>query len=142
LPGAWSSGQFSALITRTHLGQLAVHSACWLTTDSAICVRTASVFFSSSHEAAAFVRQEGRGCAWAGSSLCRAGGIAGGELFDVIKGSVAALSVLDRDVLSGLKGSSQQPEQGGCDEASKAAFGSSWASAIAVARPTFGGRTR
>jgi transposase InsO family protein len=48
----------------------------------------------------------------------------------------------DRGVQSGLKGSSQQPEQGGCDEASKAAFGSSWASAIAVARPTFGGRTR
>jgi putative transposase len=48
----------------------------------------------------------------------------------------------DRGSQSGLKGSSQQPEQGGCDEGSKAAFGSSWASAIAVARPTFGGRTR
>jgi transposase InsO family protein len=54
----------------------------------------------------------------------------------------ALLHHSDRGSQSGLKGSSQQPEQGGCDEASKAAFGSSWASAIAVARPTFGGRTR
>src|SRR6188508_3085818 len=38
---------------------------------------------------------------------------------------------------SGLKRSSQQPEQGGCDEASKTAFRSGWTCATAFARPTF-----
>jgi hypothetical protein len=37
-------------------------------------------------------------------------------------------------VLSGLKWSSQHPDEGGCDEDSKAAFGSVWAGAIVVAR--------
>ena len=48
----------------------------------------------------------------------------------------------DRGVQSGLKRSSQQPDQGGCDEDSEAAFKYSWAGAIAVARSTFRGRTR
>jgi putative transposase len=48
----------------------------------------------------------------------------------------------DRGSQSGLKRSSQQPEQGGCDEASKTALGSGWTSATAFARPTFGCWTR
>ena len=36
-------------------------------------------------------------------------------------------------VLSGLKWSSQHPDEGGCDEDSKAAFGSVWTGAIVVA---------
>ena len=43
---------------------------------------------------------------------------------------------------SGLKWSSQHPDEGGCDEDSKAAFGSVWAGAIVVARSTLRGRTR
>jgi transposase InsO family protein len=43
----------------------------------------------------------------------------------------------DRGSQSGLKRSSQQPEQGGCDEASKPAFRSGWTCATAFARPTF-----
>jgi hypothetical protein len=45
-------------------------------------------------------------------------------------------------ILSGLKRSSQQPDQGGCDEDSEATFGSVWAGAIVVARSTLRGRTR
>jgi hypothetical protein len=45
-------------------------------------------------------------------------------------------------VQSGLKWSSQHPDEGGCDEDSKAAFGSVWAGAIVVARSTLRGRTR
>jgi hypothetical protein len=45
-------------------------------------------------------------------------------------------------VLSGLKWSSQHPDEGGCDENSKTAFGSVWAGAIVVARSTLRGRTR
>ena len=48
----------------------------------------------------------------------------------------------DRGSQSEFKGSSQQPEQGGCDEASKTAFGSGWSCAVAVTRPPFRGRTR
>jgi hypothetical protein len=51
-----------------------------------------------------------------------------------------ALGVFDRYVLSGLKRSSQQPEKEVADEASEAAFGSSWPRAIALAGPTLGGR--
>src|SRR6202048_4657351 len=40
----------------------------------------------------------------------------------------------DRGSQSGLKWSSQHPDEGGCDEDSKAAFGSVWAGAIVVAR--------
>jgi transposase InsO family protein len=43
----------------------------------------------------------------------------------------------DRGVQSGLKWSSQQPEEGGCDEASKTAFGSGWACPTALAGPPF-----
>ena len=48
----------------------------------------------------------------------------------------------DRGSQSGLKWSSQHPDEGGCDEDSKAAFGSVWAGAIVVARSTLRGRTR
>jgi len=48
----------------------------------------------------------------------------------------------ERGWLSGLKWSSQHPDEGGCDEDSKAAFGSVWAGAIVVARSTLRGRTR
>jgi putative transposase len=48
----------------------------------------------------------------------------------------------DRGSQSGLKRSSQQPDQGGCDEDSEAAFRESWAGAIAVARSTLRRRTR
>jgi hypothetical protein len=41
-----------------------------------------------------------------------------------------------------FKRSSQHPDEGGCDEHSKAAFGSVWAGAIVVTRSTAGGRTR
>jgi putative transposase len=48
----------------------------------------------------------------------------------------------DQGSQSGLKWSSQHPDEGGCDEDSKAAFGSVWAGAIVVARSTLRGRTR
>jgi hypothetical protein len=48
----------------------------------------------------------------------------------------ALLHHSDRGSQSGLKRSSQQPEQGGCDEASKTAFRSGWTCATAFARPT------
>jgi hypothetical protein len=53
-----------------------------------------------------------------------------------------ALGVADRDVLGGFKRSSQHLDGGGCDEHSKAAFGSVWAGSFAVTRSTAGGRTR
>jgi hypothetical protein len=49
---------------------------------------------------------------------------------------------LDRGVQGGSKRSSQHLDEGGCDEHSKAAFGSIWAGAIVVTRSTAGGRTR
>ena len=54
----------------------------------------------------------------------------------------ALLHHSDRGSQSGLKWSSQHPDEGGCDENSKAAFGSVWAGAIVVARSTLRGRTR
>ena len=48
----------------------------------------------------------------------------------------------DRGSQSELKWSSQHPDEGGCDEDSKAAFGSIRAGAIVVARSTLRGRTR
>jgi putative transposase len=48
----------------------------------------------------------------------------------------------DRGVQGEFKRSSQHPDEGGCDEHSKAAFGSVWAGAIVVTRSTAGGRTR
>jgi len=53
-----------------------------------------------------------------------------------------ALGIFDRDVLGEFKRSSQHLDEGGCDEHSKAAFGSIWAGAIVVTRSTAGGRTR
>src|ERR1700704_5022214 len=44
------------------------------------------------------------------------------------------LGVLDRDVLAGSERSSQHLEGGGCDEHSKAAFGSVWTGAMNVDR--------
>jgi hypothetical protein len=44
--------------------------------------------------------------------------------------------------LGGFKRSSQHLDEGGCDEHSKAAFGSIWAGAIVVTRSTAGSRTR
>ena len=54
----------------------------------------------------------------------------------------ALLHHSDRGSQSGLKWSSQHPDEGGCDEDSKAAFGSVWAGAIVVARSPLRGRTR
>ena len=48
----------------------------------------------------------------------------------------------DRGVQGEFKRSSQHLDEGGCDEHSKAAFGSVWAGAIVVTRSTAGGRTR
>ena len=48
----------------------------------------------------------------------------------------------DRGVQGEFKRSSQHLDEGGCDEHSKAAFGSIWAGAIVVTRSTAGGRTR
>ncbi len=48
----------------------------------------------------------------------------------------------DRGVQGGFKRSSQHLDGGGCDEHSKAAFGSVWAGSFAVTRSTAGGRTR
>jgi transposase InsO family protein len=48
----------------------------------------------------------------------------------------------DRASQGGFKRSSQHLDEGGCDEHSKAAFGSIWAGAIVVTRSTAGGRTR
>jgi hypothetical protein len=41
-----------------------------------------------------------------------------------------------------LRLGSQHPEEGGCDEQSKAVFGSVWASAIVVTKSTVDGGTR
>jgi putative transposase len=54
----------------------------------------------------------------------------------------ALLHHSDRGSQGELKRSSQHPEQGGCDEASKKAFGSGRPCAIAVAGPTYRGGTR
>lgn len=48
----------------------------------------------------------------------------------------------DRGSQGGLKWSSQHLDEGGCDEHSKAAFGSVWAATLAVTRSTAGGRRR
>jgi len=48
----------------------------------------------------------------------------------------------DRGSQGEFKRSSQHLDEGGCDEHSKAAFGSIWAGAIIVTRSTAGGRTR
>ena len=48
----------------------------------------------------------------------------------------------DRGSQGGFKRSSQHSDEGGCDEHSKAAFGSVWTSAFVVTRSTAGGRTR
>ncbi len=45
-------------------------------------------------------------------------------------------------VLGGFKWSSQPLDEGGCDDHSKAAFGSVWAATLAVTRSTAGGRRR
>jgi hypothetical protein len=44
-----------------------------------------------------------------------------------------------RRVLGGFKRSSQRSKVGGCDEHSKAAIGTIWTSAIAIARTAAGG---
>ena len=54
----------------------------------------------------------------------------------------ALLHHSDRGSQGGFKRSSQHLDEGGCDEHSKAAFGSIWAGAIVVTRSTAGGRTR
>jgi putative transposase len=54
----------------------------------------------------------------------------------------ALLHHSDRGSQGEFKRSSQHPDEGGCDEHSKAAFGSVWAGAIVVTRSTAGGRTR
>jgi hypothetical protein len=41
----------------------------------------------------------------------------------------------DREVVGGFKWSSQQPDEGGCDEEAEAAFGSIWAGSFAVTWP-------
>jgi hypothetical protein len=46
------------------------------------------------------------------------------------------------DVLGGFKWSSQHFDGGGCDEPSKATFGSVWTDAIVFPRSTASGRTR
>jgi hypothetical protein len=38
-------------------------------------------------------------------------------------------------ILGGFKWSSQQPDEGGCDEEAEAAFGSIWAGSFAVTWP-------
>ena len=48
----------------------------------------------------------------------------------------------DRGSQGELKRSSQHPDEGGCDEHSKAAFGSIWAGTIVVTGSTASGRTR
>jgi putative transposase len=48
----------------------------------------------------------------------------------------------DRGSRGGFKWSSQHLDGGGCDEHSKATFGSVWAGAIVVTRSAAGGRTR
>ena len=48
----------------------------------------------------------------------------------------------DRGSQGGFKWSSQHLNEGGCDEHSKAAFGSVWAAPLAVTRSTVGGRPR
>jgi putative transposase len=48
----------------------------------------------------------------------------------------------DQGSQGGFKRSSQHLDEGGCDEHSKAAFGSIWAGAIVVTRSTVGGRMR
>src|SRR6476660_1333894 len=51
------------------------------------------------------------------------------------------LGVFDGDVLGGFNRTSQHLDEGGCDEHSKAAFGSIWSGAFVVTRSTAGGRT-
>jgi hypothetical protein len=48
----------------------------------------------------------------------------------------------DRGSQGGFKWSSQHLDEGGCDEHSKAAFGSIWAGTIVVTRSTAGGKSR
>jgi hypothetical protein len=48
----------------------------------------------------------------------------------------------ERGSQGGFKWSLQHLDEGGCDEHSKAPFGSVWAAALAVTRSTVGGRTR
>src|SRR5437588_7455330 len=50
--------------------------------------------------------------------------------------------VVATSVLGGFKWSSQHLDGGGCDEPSKATFGSVWTDAIVFPRSTAGGRTR
>jgi hypothetical protein len=47
----------------------------------------------------------------------------------------------DRGSQGGFNRSSQHLDEGGCDEHSKAAFGSIWSGAFVVTRSTAGGRT-
>jgi hypothetical protein len=54
----------------------------------------------------------------------------------------ALLHHSDRGGQGGFKWSSQQLDEGGCDEHSKAAFGSIWAGTIVVTRSTAGCRPR
>ncbi len=56
--------------------------------------------------------------------------------------SHAVLHHSDRGSQGGFKWSSQHLDEGGCDEHSKAAFGSVWAATLAVTRSTAGGRRR
>src|SRR5271154_7623214 len=51
------------------------------------------------------------------------------------------LGVFDRNILGGVKWSSQQLD-GSCDEDSKTALGSFWAGALVLTRSTAGGRAR
>jgi putative transposase len=54
----------------------------------------------------------------------------------------ALLHHSDRGSQGGFKWSSQHLDEGGCDEHSKAAFGSIWAGTIVVTRSTAGGKSR
>jgi hypothetical protein len=54
----------------------------------------------------------------------------------------ALLHHSDRGSQGGFKWSSQHLDKGGCDEASKASFGSIWAASNVLARSTTGGGTR
>ena len=54
----------------------------------------------------------------------------------------ALLHHSDQGSLGGFKWSTQHLDKGGCDEHSKAAFGSIWACTIVVTRSTTGGGTR
>jgi len=56
--------------------------------------------------------------------------------------AIAACDLAALWVLGGFKWSSQHLDEGGCDEHSKAAFGSIWAGTIVVTRSTAGGKSR